>query len=330
MARNTRRSNGMKKLQPAVMQMQFTVPANSHAYLDLALATSIANRRAYKQENVSYAVSRFEFLKPVGSAATGNVSVFKLPETWTYDNAYQKGRALWHKMNEQVLDDEPSIRGKYSDFKILMDVGMLSDTVQDSMNPTGKILTPVDEGGVLTNADFNAPTTIRADWNYSQLTIPNDTGAAPADYYITGVGPDTTTTKSLIHGYGLSRSRPQSQDPNVPADVGWMTELFDDGDQLEDLREIIEDDNDRPPYAVGPHGNANEFYPGGAAEFPTLQVHSFCSFSTTTVSAKNTIMGGLFQNGLIKLYNNTEADLTMIVHMMPGTHRGYLCEAMDR
>lgn len=329
MARNTRRSNGKKKLQPAVMQMMFIVPANSTSYIDLALAASIVNRRAYKQENMSYAVSRFELLKPPESEQDGVVSIFKMPETWVYDNAYQKGRALWHKMNEQVLDTEPSIKGKYSDFKIYMDIAHTVETIQDQTNPTGRILTPVTAGEIPTEADFSGTGTVRADWNYSQVTIPNVALTTSEDYYLTGTQYDTPTTKSLIHGYALSRSRPQTQDPNIPADIGWMTDLFDDGNQLEDLREIIEDDNDRPPYAVGPHGDTDEYYPGGALEFNGLQIHSACNFTPSSVSNKNTIMGGMFQNGLIQVNNTVDVAMTMILHMMPGTYRGYLAEEMD-
>jgi hypothetical protein len=143
------------------------------------------------------------------------------------------------------------------------------------------------------------------------------------------VGPDTAASKGIIAGYAKSRSRPQSQDPNVPTTEGWMTDLFDVGDQLEELRDIIVQDNDRPPYAVSPEQTASEFYPGGSTELATLQTHSFCNFTSTTVSGKNSIMGGRFQNGLMKWINNSGQDVSVVVHLVPGNHRGYMCEAMD-
>ena len=288
------------------------------------------NRRGYKQENLKWAVSQFELLTTGPATQNGLVSIFKLPETWVYDNAYQKARALWHEMNEQVLDDEPSIQGKYHDFKIYMDSDMSNQTIQDRLNPTGTILTPFDETGLFTNGDFAAAVSPRADWEYSQLTIPND--AAPGvtvDYSLHGVGGSTLTSKGIVEGYARSRARPQSQDPNVPTSEGWMTDLFDDGNQLEELRDIIVNDNDRPPYPVSPEQTSNEFYPGGDQEFSGLQVHSFCNFTSTTVSQKNSIMGGVFQNGLMKIFNQTDAEVSLIIHLVPGTNRGYLCEAMD-
>jgi hypothetical protein len=106
-----------------------------------------------------------------------------------------------------------------------------------------------------------------------------------------------------------------------------MTDLFDVGEQLDELRDVIEDDNDRPPYA-NPSSGSTAYYPGGAQEQPVLQTHSFCNFSATTVSQKNTIMGGLFQNGLMK-FNNFSGDVvSLLLHIMPGDHRGYYCEEM--
>jgi len=329
MAKKTYSNRKAKKLQPAMMQMNFLIPPGI-SYLDLSLALSIANRRAYKQENTNYAVSQFELLS---GGNLGNLIIDKLPETWVYDNAYQKTRALWHKMNDQVLDDEPSIKGRYTDFKILIEGAQLTADVQTTINPAGTILTPVQLVGganVFTRGDFTGGVSPRADWEYSQLTIPNDpVSGTSTDYYITGGGSDTATTKSCITGYSLSRSRPQSQDPNVPTNSGWMTELFDVGEQLEELRDIIENDNDRPPYPVSPEQTANDFYPGGNQEFPGLQTHGFCTFTSTTVSSKNRIAGGMFQNGLMKFSNTSDGSFSLLLHMVPGDHRGYLCGEMD-
>ncbi len=327
-----RKSNGKlsrrnKKRQPAVLQMTFVVPTGS-SYIDLSLCASILNRRGYKQEDMTWAVSEFEFL----GDGTGVVQVQKLPETWVYQNAYTKSRALWNEMNDQVLDTQEGIRGTYADFKVYMDDNMVSQSIQDDSNQSGRILTPVQSVGGAnqwTLADFSAAGPPRADWEYSQLTLPNDpaTGTTTS-YYIHAVGADLPTSKGMIAGYAASRSRPHTVDPNVPTINGWMNEIFDDGDQLDDLKDIIEGDNNRPPYAVGSESTATDFYPGGSTEQTGLQVHSFCNFTATTVSAKNRIQGGLFQNGLIKIVNGSDATLSLIVHMMPGHHRGYYCEEM--
>ena len=324
-----RRSNGKirnKKQEPAVMQMSFAIPEGD-SYIDLALAASIVNRRGYKQQDMSWGVAQFELL----STNPGIVRVDKLPETWVYKNAYVKSKALWEKMNDQVLDEEPSIQGKWHDFKINMDYDMSNSLIQCNAQPTGTILTPVQVvAGVnqWTLADFTGGVP-PADWNYSEVTIPNDpTSGVTTTYSLHAVGPDVAgASKGMISGYARSRSRVQNPDPNVPTAEGWMNDLFDTGEQLEELRDIIVDDNDRPPYANPSSGSA-EYYPGGSQEQPVLQTHSFCNFTGTTVSGKNTIMGGMFQNGLIKINNTTGSVVSLILHLLPGDNRGYFCEEM--
>lgn len=322
MARNTRRSNGMKKLQPAVMQMEFTVP-QGRSYIDLNLAASLVNRRAYKQENTNFAVASFEFL----GSGTGSVAIGKLPETWVAHNAYTKARALWNEMNDQVLDSNDGIQGRYQDFKVYLEEPMSAETIQTSANPNGKILTPL--AGDWTQANFDETANPKANWDWSTIQVPNDpVSGTTSEYALHMVGASTATSQGVITGYGLSRQRPQLDEPNTPgagSAADWMTALFDDGEQLEELKTDLIDDNDRPPYAVGSPGGASEFYPGGGNEFNTLQTHGFASYTNTTVSAKNVIQGGMFGLGLLAIENDTGANLNLLVHLIPGTHRGYMC-----
>ncbi len=318
-----RNNNKMTRREPAVMQMNIVIPAGI-SYVDLNLCASLLNRRAYKQQNTSWAVAQFEML----SSGTGEVVVGKLPETWVMENAYKKSRALWDKMNDQVLDTEPGIEGKYHDFKIYMDEDMTAESIQDSGNSNGRILTPLVSGN-FTAADLNAAVAPIADWDWSILTIPNDPASGTtSEYTMHAVGADALNSKSLIAGYELSRARPASIDPNVPTAQGWMNDLFDDGEQLEELRDNLDTQNDRAPYPVGAETGASAFYPGGPNEYVGVQVHSFCSFTNTTVSGKNTIQGGMFNLGLIKFDNQTDSAVNTIIHLMPGKHRGYLVEEM--
>ena len=327
-----RKSNGKlgrRKLQPAVMQIAVQVPTGT-SYVDLALCASILNRRSYKQECSEWAVGSFELFKGSG-VSNGIVEIRKLPQNWVMENAYTKSKALWHEMNEQVLDEQPSIAGKYRDFKIGMDVNHVAQTIQTNANVGGRILTPIvnSTGGVgnFTVADFTGASAPRADWEFSQLTFPNDpTSGVTTSYTMHAVGASSADSKGLIEGYAASRSRPQITDPNVTTINGWMNELFDDGEQLDDLKDIIEDDNNRPPYPLGNPQTATEFYVGGPNELEGLQVHSFANFTATTVSGKNTIQGGSFKCGLMRIDNSTDGVISMIIHMLPGTHRGYMVE----
>lgn len=322
-----RRSKGKarRKLQPAVMQLSFVVPSGT-SYIDLALAASIANRRGYKQECTSWAVSQFELFNT--PSATGLLYIKKAPQTWIVDNAYTKSKTLYDKMNDQVLLEEPDIQGTYSDFKIGLDYEHVSQSIQDNRNPSGRILTPVAlvaGSTVFTEADFNGPFSPVADWDLSTLKIPNDPASGvTTEYTMHLVGGDQSDSKGLIAGYEKSRSRPQPNDPNVPTVEGWMNDLFDDGEQLEDIRDDLVSQNDRAPYPVGE--NRAAYYPGGSNEFAGLQIHSFCNFTSTTIGGKATIAGGIFDFGLMKIINETENVVSMVIHMVPGSHRGYMVE----
>ena len=76
-------------------------------------------------------------------------------------------------MNDQVLDEEPSIQGKWHDFKIYLDDNMRQQTIQDALNPTGTILTPRDIDGNFTAGDFAGAVSPRTEWAYSQLSRSN-------------------------------------------------------------------------------------------------------------------------------------------------------------
>lgn len=323
MARGRNR-NKMTRTQPAAMQIELIVPSGT-SYVDLNLCASLVNRRAYKQENTNWMISGFEFL--ASSAATGTVVIGKLQETWITENAYKKSRALWNEMQNQVLDDEPGIQGKYHDFKVYLNDDMRQQTIQSDGNPGGKILTPFIGGWTL--ADFTGAAPPRADWDWSTIQIPNDSAPGTTDEYrLHVVGPDTASSKGLITGYAKSRSRPQEQDPNVPTGEGWMTELFDVGNNDEEIRDDLVDQNDRPPYALFGAASSREVYPGGSEEYDDLQVHGFCNFTSTTVSSKNSIQGGMFGLGMMKLQNNTDIALNLLIHLVPGTHRGYMVEEL--
>lgn len=337
-----RRSNGKgrkrSKLQPAVRTLTFIAPGGI-SYIDLSLAASIANRRSYSQ-NVNWAVSGFTILS--GSATGAALSVFKLPETWVMENALVKSNAMWSKMNEQVLDNEPSIQGRYHDFKVYFDSVMASANalgvgIQCQLQAGGTILTPLSEDAAtgtlhttnsLTTTDFKdvAPVSPRGDWDYSKIQIPNvAVPGATVEFTIHAVGADSGQSKSCIEGYGLSRSRPHEIDPNNPTVGGWMTELFDLGDNQEEIREDLEGDNDRPPYAVRGTTSSSEAYPGGSTEFDGGQLHEIVVLSGTQIGGKTRMSGGVFQCGLMKL-NNSGDPVMIQVHLAPGPHRGYMTE----
>jgi len=334
MAKRKYSNRKTKKLQPAVMNLSFTPMGNGTNYIDLSRAASVVNRRFYRQ-GINWSVAGFT-VTTAGNTAPGSVTICKAPTTWVTYNAWVKGRAMWEKMKDQVLDGEPSIDGKYADFKINLDSTMAGASLQTA-NPatSNQILQPVD---CAYNFPYNDGGFAVQEWVYSDIHIPTDGGAAaPEEFNLHLVGGDSTGTnqsKGVIHGYGLSRSRPiNTGDPNVGIE-GWMTELFDLADNLEEVRDGIITHNDRPPYPVEDSSSTNEAYPGGQ-QYST-EVVGYASFgtsvgSTGSITLQRSIKGGMFPCGLIEVKSDLSGPsfYDLIVHLVPGHHRGYLCEPME-
>lgn len=320
-----------KKLEPAVMNLSFTVNGSGTNYIDLSRAASIVNRRFYRQ-GINWSVAGFT-VTTAGNAGPGVVTICKAPTTWVTYNAWVKSKAMWDRMNDQILDTEPGLEGRYADFKVSLTKEMVNAAVQTVTNPSsGEILMP-------TNCGYDFPQTNGMEWNYSTIQVPNDGGVLPpTENKLHIVGADQTTpgdeSRGLIHGYGLSRARPiNTGDPSLPGNGGWMTELFDLADNLEEIRDDIAGDNDRPPYPVGDSASALEFYPGGATNMPDTEVVGYASFGSSATQSifQRSIKGGMFPCGLIEIKSDLDGPsfYDIIVHLVPGHHRGYLCEPME-
>ena len=108
----------MKKIEPAVRTLTFATPGSgaSRSYIDLSQVASLVNRRFYRQ-GINWAVAGFK----VSSLKSGVVNVYKLPETWVMSNAWEKSLRTWQKMNDQALEESPSIKPRFLDFKIYAD-----------------------------------------------------------------------------------------------------------------------------------------------------------------------------------------------------------------
>ena len=237
-------------------------------------------------------------------------------------------------MNDQVLDEEPTIKSRYADFKVHLDSDMAQGTLQTTLIPTdNQILQPLD---CMYNFPYTDGALASAEWVYSDIQIPTDGGAsAPESYKLHIVGDDlggADQSMSLIRGYAQSRSRPiNTGDPNVPGDGGWMNDLFDVADNLDEIRQDITADNDRPPYPVEDSASAETCYPGG--RHYSTEVVGYASFGSSSTQSvfQRSIKGGMFPCGLIEVKAELDGPsfFDIIVHLVPGTHRGYLCEPME-
>jgi len=304
-----------RNMDPAVMTLTFTdivVPPTGFVtqYIDLSQVASLVNRRFYRQ-GINWAVAGFKVLSESG--ATGAVIVNKLQNTWITSSAWEKAFRKWNKQQMDAIADmsAESAVARFRDFKIHMDGNHVSAGF-------GNNLLPVD---ALNN------TVLAGEWEASQVVIPND--GAPGvtnEYFVQMNGASTPAAKSIVGGYKFSRSYPQSPDPVSPnVETSWLNRMFDVGDDNDDVLDNATDRNDELPYD-------QVAYPGDPTNMPGLQTHDISFVSSTTIGGTTRLKGGNFPCGLIQLnVQNTseqQKSFTMQIDLVPGHHRGYLCEPM--
>ncbi len=315
-----RKSRGMK-IQPAITDLYFTADTatagDSRSYIDTAKELSKVNRRLYEQGRM-YAYQGLTFIwrqNPGSTLASLELSVRTAGNTWIVHNAFVKGKALWNEMQDLVLDDNPSIKGKWHDYKIQL-AG--SQSAARTLNVK----------------DGSGNDVLGGEWKVSTYVMPQHevdtvTGQPLAAVELTPllIGDDTASKRSLVKAYQDSRATVQPLDPNVPA--GMSTSFFnlltDSGSQEPELADVIEDENDAPPY------NTDE-YPGGAANATVPMTVQYGAISAQEVDGRvgpfvapcgliEIDIKGYQSNGNPVAIEDMPA-IDLLLHVAPGTYKG--------
>jgi len=323
-----RTSRKMKKIEPAVETMFFTLVPNGDQYIDLSQCASLMNRRFYRQ-GINWAVAGIKVL----TGTSGTITVSKLPNTWIMSNSWEKGFRNWQRMNNEALSESVSVRPRFLDFKIFADATHHAAGYSGNLLPVSSDLSPA----------------IAGEWEPSKYVIPLG-NADPGDteeFEVIATGASFPgnapgsgfNAVSLIEGYAASRGLPNVLDPNVPDDASdsqgvdpenWLQALFNEGtDQSEIVLSDMITENNIAPYPFENDGvNVDTMYPGGANQLTGLQLHDVDSVSATTVGGITRIKGGMFPCGLIKINYSGDGAYGLQIDLVPGNHRGYLCEPM--
>jgi hypothetical protein len=328
----------MKKIQPAPMSFHFEMPLSGggavDAYtIDLSQCASILNRRFYRQ-GLNWAVAGFKFIGTDDAV----VSIQKLPSTWVMSNSWEKGFRAWQKMNNEALAESESVKPKFLDFKIYADATHHAAGFGANLLPGNYIplFTPATAG----------------EWFPSKYQIPDNTlgatgGVREREVIATGAnfpgaGASGLDAVSLIEGYAASRGLPNILDPNVPQDAAdmsgsgenWIGQLFTEGNLQDDrVMDDMISENNIAPYPFENDGvNVDTMYPGGVNQLTGLETHDLEFITPTTVGGTTRMQGGTFPCGLIRTQiSKTSAGTGLInlqIDLVPGNHRGYLCEPM--
>lgn len=300
------------------------------AYIDLAQSLSFTNRKLYRQGRCYY-IQKIQWIS--GGAITignsSNVTLSTLPMGWVVRNSWVKAFALWKQMNKSVLADNPSVQGKWADFKVFFDINHTAGG-WGSAGPTLN-LKPLtaDQDGVQFIDD--------GEWYMSDYVTPQHdvvqaTGVEkPADTFkghMLGADVDVDGEHSsvgIVNGYQDTRARVQIA-PDVPATMStnWMTQLTDEGGQDPELADLIEDANDAPPYDL-------DEYPGGATNWNKGVIQT--TMATTVSNQVDKDIGFCVPLGLLKVQravvNNTSPGILMIT-VAPGNYHGVMATEMKQ
>lgn len=320
-----RKSN---KIQPAVMTLSLRTPtvaagATGEFTADLSQIASLVNRRFYRQ-GLNWAVAGIK----VYTLDQGFLTCQKLPNTWVTSNAWEKAFRAWNKQQMDAIEEAgaESAVARFRDFKIHADVTHVTAGFASNLLPhDGAFPVPQpytagewqDSIIVLPNADLDPVSGARTEPREVQLHMCGTNEA------VIGAG----TSRGIIEGYADSRAYPQSPDPVSPAiDSGnnWLRAMFDVGNDNEDITDNATDRNDNLPYP-------QVDYPGGQTQAPTLQVHDSGLATGTTIGGMTRMKGGNFPCGLMRFTwspTSVTSSIAIEIDLVPGDHRGYLCEPM--
>jgi len=288
-------------------------------YIDLARDVSATNRRLYRQgkdyhvKKITIVSSNTPSVTSFDPAATqvsagGRVSVATIMNTWVSQEAWKRAFRTWNKMNREATGQTSGdISGTWSDFKVSM---------TRSSQLAAKAI-PKDNGG---NAF------LLGEWDYTKLVSPDGTtGADEFELHMLGghVGAaGAWSSVGLIKSYGESRATVQPTDPSVPnlASSDPLVNVFDYGTTVDDVVDLLEADNDAPPYSLG-------FYPGSDGNGPKPNVVQ----DTTLVDGRALMAGFTAMCGLLEfeIRSPVANDVySVLVELAPGKYRGIHAESI--
>ncbi|AXF52551.1 MAG: hypothetical protein [Circular genetic element sp.] len=319
------------KIQPAITTLSLrTDPTGSSSYLnyvDTARELSKVNRRLYSQSRMyGYQGLSFIWRQNASSLATIECTVRTAGNTWIVQNAHTKGEALWNEMQALVLEDNPSIAGKWHDFKVQLDSNQIVSREMLARDGGGN---PYAGG----------------EWNISTYVMPQhevhpsgpDAGKPlPAEEFsVTLIGADTSTKRSLVKAYEESRATLNPNTPNVPAGMAlsFFNLLTDSGSQEPELATVIEAEGNNPPYDL-------DNYPGSGTNAPDPATVAYAAISSTEVDGH--IGPFIAPCGLLQIeikgYDAAGAaiaaaqmpDIDILLHVAPGSYKGVAAVPMGQ
>lgn len=306
----------MARPQANNVTLDFTV-AHGNGIISIPRALSILNRKSYRAGYV-YSVDYIEYIGHAGdSIRTGC-----LPCSYPLFRAYKLGLETWKQQRANAIEDTGIEPGKWSDFKPWYSLGHI-------VGSAGGGFTEYYPHGIsdyslnLTDLDRTG-----GEWNMAELIF-HDSGVATTSMYMVGMlGDDDAASNygSLMDAYGDTRVATLSPDPLLPAvaQTSWITKTGEESAEMsEDVINLLEDENDRPPYANQNDVSLPPTYVGNGQSAPGGLLLDMSVTGTTGRSVQ--LNGGMLPLGYF-IFRVDMADeqqvATLRVHCTRGNYKG--------
>ncbi len=311
--------------QRSELVLNFALTSSGTHYISIPYAASIQNRKLFRGAR-TYAVSSIALIAKTAATTPTVLSVATIPDNWPANNAIVKAYHLWKEMNDKILEDNPSLKGTWSDFKpafdadhtVLWDAGVQS-------------LRPIDADITLSAAP--------AEWQQAEIVFPQHSvdaatglplAAVTRHLHILGDDDAAKDSVGIIKGYESTRSTVQAEDPADDAfdASNWMITLFDEGSSDPELAAYVTEENDRPPYDQDDYPGADTNLDGGV-----FQTSLACAFNPATGATKNKDIsaGFLAPCGLIKIVTDATVEVgqnILQIRLAAGDYNGCLSESI--
>lgn len=281
-------------------------------YIDIAKALSQVNRRAYRQ-GLYYYVSKATF----SNNGVAYCQVNTLMDNWITKAAWTRGFKMWSKMNRKATQDMPGlIYPKYHDFKVMM-------------HPNSGTTLNAAYGNQTSSTEYSSD-----DWVISDFVTEDPVDADPrnTDTFTSHMLGAHTGSAGSWTSVGLIRSLndvwrydPAEGVPSLDADADTdpIANLFDDGDNFDDVRLNLDQDNDEPPYN-------HDVMPGASST--DEQTMAALMRTSAGAGAYVSAPGFCAPFGLLEVFvtdfgaGESIGDVELTLDLVPGTYHGVYAE----
>lgn len=311
-----------------VRHLKYTIASDTTqktSFINLAKDLSAINRQLFRQCRM-YKVKSITLIddddaKYVQFASAG--------DTWAMRNAVKRAFRRWNEMNAQVLDDQPTLKARWNDFKIY-----LSSTHKDAeLGVAHTMETPEDIEG--NNLKYG-------EWDFSTFESPDGVTSGVDGYDVGILGGHVGSVGSfsyvgLIQSYGDARGTVSRQEPSVntaAASDDPLLNLLDAGTQFDEVAENVIGEGDTPPYYIFNPGNTpGSKYTGGDDNMPKELMFGELN-SSSAADGLQKIYNMNIPLGVIRIDHAVEGvppagtNFTIIVELAEGNYKGIHSESM--